>query len=60
MEFANEDDCARVLVRLDDDDHDKLLHLCRLGDTNKSDIIRQCIRHVYTSEMAELRGKGAV
>ncbi len=50
-------DLAQVLVRLDEEDHDKLLHLCRLGDTNKNDIIRQCIRHVYDAEMAEIRGK---
>jgi hypothetical protein len=47
-----------ALVRLEDDDHDKLLHLCRIGDTNKNDIIRQCIRHVYDAEMAEMRKRG--
>jgi hypothetical protein len=53
----DEPEVTPVLVRLDDADHDKLLHLCRIGDTNKNDIIRQCIRHVYDAEMAELRGK---
>ncbi len=53
-------DVTPVLVRLDDEDHDKLLHLCRIGDTNKNDIIRQCIRHVYNAEMAELRGKPGI
>lgn len=57
-EAANEKaDLAQVLVRLDEEDHDKLLHLCRLGDTNKNDIVRQCIRYVYDAEMADLRGK---
>lgn len=55
---SERDDLAKVLVRLEEDDHDKLLHLCRLGDTNKNDIIRQCIRHVYNAEMAEVRGRG--
>lgn len=59
MEDASEKaDPFSVLVRLEDDDHDKLLHLCRIGDTNKNDIIRQCIRHVYDAEMAELRKRG--
>lgn len=43
-------DLHSVLLRLEDADHDKLLHLCRLGDTNKNDILRQCIRHVYAQE----------
>lgn len=47
---ANDKDANTVLLRLDDGDHDKLLHLCRLGNTNKNDILRQCIRHVYQEE----------
>jgi len=55
IEAANEKpDLNAVLLRLDDDDHDKLVRLCKLGDTNKNDILRQCIRHVYDSEMADL------
>lgn len=49
-------DLHSVLLRLEDDDHDKLQHLCRLGGTNKNDILRQCIRHVYREEF----GKGGV
>jgi len=39
-----------VLLRLDDADHDKLKHLCRLGDTNKNNILRQLIRFAYDVE----------
>jgi len=54
---AEKPDLHNVLLRLDNDDRDKLMHLCRLGDTNQNDILRQCIRHVYAAEMSELRGK---
>lgn len=59
-EVASEkDDTTPVLLRLEPEDHDKLLHLCQLGDTNKNDILRQCIRYVYNAEMEQLRGRGA-
>jgi len=58
-ENSEKADLHHVLLRLNDDDRDKLLHLCQLGKTNKTDILRQCLRFVYQAEMAELRGKGA-
>lgn len=50
MEIEKKDDGHPVLLRLDDDDNEKLLHLCRLGDTNRNDILRQCLRFVYAQE----------
>ena len=48
-------DLHTVLLRLDSEDRDKLKHLCRLGDTNQNDILRQCLRHVYEAEMRDIR-----
>lgn len=56
---AEKPDVHTVLLRLENDDRDKLQLLCRLGDTNQSDILRQCLRHVHDVEMAELRKGGA-
>lgn len=39
-----------VLLRLNKQDHDRLLFLCRLGGTNRNDVLRQCLRYVYELE----------
>lgn len=39
-----------VLLRLDEEDTDKLLFLCRIGDTDQNDILRQLIRFAYHEE----------
>lgn len=44
-----------VLLRLDNDDRDKLMLLCRIGDTNQNDILRQLIRYAHEVEMTVIR-----
>lgn len=39
-----------VLLRLDEEDADKLAFLCRIGATNQNDVLRQLIRFAHKEE----------
>ena len=44
-----------VLLRLEADDYERLMFLCRLGATNRNDILRQCLRYVHDRESKKAR-----